>query len=106
MGNSLLVIDDSEASRKQVSGILLESGLFDSCLTASNGMEAYRYLAANPTDLVICDLEMPYLDGLKFLRLVNAQPQLRGIPIVVVTASQDRRLKLEGFSHGACDYLT
>lgn len=103
---SLLVIDDSEGFRKQVSGILLESGLFKSCLTASNGMEAYRYLTANPADLVICDLEMPYLDGLKFLRLVNAQPQLKGIPIIVVTGNHDRRLMLDGLAQGACDYLT
>ncbi|HJV34007.1 diguanylate cyclase [Geomonas sp.] len=106
MTNYLLVIDDSEIIRKQVSGLLLEAGLFANCLTASNGMEGFKYLTASPADLVICDLDMPYLDGLKFLRLVNAQPQLRGIPIVVLTANHDRRLKLDGLALGACDYLT
>ncbi|HJV34888.1 diguanylate cyclase, partial [Geomonas sp.] len=74
--------------------------------TAENGLEGFRSLAENLADLVVCDVEMPHLDGLKFLRLVHNRPQLKDIPIIILTGNHDRDVKLKGLEEGASDFLT
>ena len=62
-------------------------------------------IAAKP-DLIICDLEMPRMDGFKFLQLVNSREDLKDIPIIMLTGREDRDLKIKGLEQGACDYVT
>ena len=83
-----------------------DAGLFGTYLTAGDGVEGLKVLAEINPDLVICNLEMPRLDGIRFLQLVNAQPQLRETPVIIVTSNAERKLKLLGLEHGASDYLT
>lgn len=102
---SILVIDDSKLFRKEIMDVLRKSALFDDYREAKDGLEGFRALSDTKADLVICDLEMPHVDGLTFLRLINARPELRDIPIILLTCNQDRAAKLRSLEQGASDYL-
>jgi diguanylate cyclase (GGDEF)-like protein len=104
--SSVLVIDDCELLRKQVINIMREASLFDHCQEAGDGMEGFKLLSDRKPDLVICDLEMPRVDGFKFLEMVKAREELLDIPIIILTGSSDRDSKLRGLEQGASDYIT
>ena len=106
MAVSVLIIDDSQKYREQITAELRDAGHFDDFRTAKDGLEGFKLLTESKADLVICDLEMPRLDGLKFLQLVNARADLHDIPIIILTGNHDRNAKLKGLELGACDYLT
>jgi two-component system cell cycle response regulator len=106
MPSCILVIDDSKLFRKQIINALQDAALFDVYREAKDGLDGYKSLSENVTDLVICDLEMPRMDGLKFLQLATARPELQDIPIILLTGNQDRDAKLKGLEQGASDYLT
>jgi diguanylate cyclase (GGDEF)-like protein len=57
-------------------------------------------------DLIICDVVMPRLDGFRFLSMARAREELRTIPIIFLTARDDRNSKLQGLEQGASDYIT
>ena len=106
MASRVLVIDDSKKFRELITNALAEAELFDDYCTANGGLEGFKFLTENRVDLIICDLVMPQVDGLKFLQLVNAIPELSNIPVIILTVNNDRNAKLKGLEQGACDYLT
>ena len=57
-------------------------------------------------DLILCDLEMPKMDGFKFLNMVNSREELSDIPIIILTGRDDRENKIRGLEQGASDYVT
>ncbi|HEY6837608.1 MAG TPA: diguanylate cyclase, partial [Geobacteraceae bacterium] len=81
-------------------------GLFSSLHEAGDGLQGFKALLANPVDLIICDLEMPTMDGFKFLALVQTREELRDIPVIMLTGRGDRELKIKGLEQGASDYVT
>ena len=106
MSACVLVIDDSPAIREQVVRTLSEVGLFDQYMEAKDGLEGFRTLIESKADLVICDVDMPRMDGFKFLQLVESRPELQGVPIIMLTGMMDFNSKIKGLEQGASDYLT
>lgn len=106
MATRLLVIDDSNTSREHITNALRGAELFDNYCSANDGLEGFRFLTHNKVDLIICDLMMPNIDGLQFLQLVNSQPELSDIPVIMLTAKDDLDAKIEVLEQGASDYLT
>lgn len=106
MATSILIIDDSDTIREQIIQTLMRFGVFDRYLEAGDGIEAFKTLLGSPIDLVLCDLEMPRMDGFKFLAMVKTREELRDIPIIMLTGREDRELKIRGLEQGACDYVT
>ncbi|MBU5637692.1 diguanylate cyclase [Geomonas sp. Red69] len=106
MSSCALVIDDSAAIREQVIRTLQDVGLFEEYREAKDGMEGFKTLIDSKADLVICDVEMPRMDGYKFLQLVASRPDLQGLPIIMLTGKQDFNSKIKGLEQGASDYLT
>lgn len=106
MSNCVLVIDDSAAIREQVVRTLKEVGLFEEYVEARDGLEGFKTLVESKADLVICDVDMPRMDGFKFLQLVAARPELKGLPIIMLTGMMDFNSKIRGLDQGASDYLT
>lgn len=106
MSNCVLVIDDSAAIREQVVRTLKDVGLFDQYREARDGLEGFKTLIDSKADLVICDVDMPRMDGYKFLQLVASRPDLQGIPIIMLTGMMDFNSKIRGLEQGASDYLT
>ena len=97
--DSILVIDDDPAILSTVSDILQYEGY--AVATATNGVEALRYIERVHPALILLDMRMPVLDGGGFARALRE----RGItlPIVVMTAAQDARRWAQEI--GATGYL-
>lgn len=106
MSNCVLVIDDSTAIREQVVRTLKDVGLFEQYREARDGLEGFKTLIESKADLVICDVDMPRMDGYKFLQLVASRPDLQGLPIIMLTGMMDFNSKIRGLEQGASDYLT
>ena len=87
----------------------LEQELEDSkcqILTAANGLEALDKIQRDLPDLILLDLMMPVLDGFVVLAHVKADPDLRDIPVIIISAANDSRSIVKGIKQGADDYLT
>ncbi len=99
-----LVVDDSPAMRKQLSYALQRVMGMDAT-EAGDGADAWRKLATASYDILITDINMPLMDGLKLVSLVRSGGPHQRIPIVVITtegAEADRR---RAMALGASAYL-
>lgn len=100
----ILVVDDQAANLRVVSNLLQRQGY--EVVTAGNGPDALARYAESPPDLVLLDMIMPGMDGFEVLAALRADaPPLR-VPVVFVTAAQDRDLLLRAFDAGVVDYVT
>ncbi|HTP64254.1 MAG TPA: diguanylate cyclase [Geobacteraceae bacterium] len=106
MPGSVLIIDDSDNVRDLIVRTLREVSLFDHYREARDGIDGIKSILAAKPDLIICDLEMPRMDGFKFMGMVTSRKDLQDIPIIVLTGREDRDLKIRGLEQGACDYVT
>ncbi len=103
---TILIIDDSDEVRSQIALELERAVLFDRILQASDGIEAFKLLLASKIDLILCDLEMPRIDGFKLLGMITGHEALRDIPVIMLTGHGDRELKIKLLGQGASDYVT
>jgi len=99
-------MDDSANQREFIVQTLEASDIYGQYVEIRNGLEGFKSLLNAPVDLIICDLEMPQMDGFKFIRMVKARPDLRDIPIIILTSNQNDESKIKGLELGACDYVT
>ncbi len=106
MADSVLIIDDSEAIRDKIIDILESRDLFSRFYQAEDGLEGFKKLLASPVDIVLCDLEMPRMDGFKFLGMMKGRPEVSDTPVIILTGNDDRDLKIKGLEQGACDFIT
>jgi len=106
MSTSIMIIDDSASHRKSIIRALGALQLCDRYREAQNGLEGFKALLDTPADLVICDLEMPHMNGFKFISMMKSQEELRSIPIIILTGKEDSNSKIKGLEHGASDYVT
>jgi two-component system cell cycle response regulator len=102
---TILVIEDSEIHRAEIRKAIDASGLFSRVLEAADGIRGLKLLMSEPVDVVLCDLEMPGLDGEKVLRVRSSSPAHTNVPFIFLTAStnMDRRARL--LQQGACDAI-
>jgi two-component system chemotaxis response regulator CheB len=99
----VLVVDDSAFVRKVVSEILSRSPFIEVVGMARDGEEALAMVESLQPDVVTCDLLMPLMDGVEFVR---RQIQRRPLPILILTASpEDGELVLEAMAAGAVDLV-
>lgn len=84
MERQVLLIEDNAASRELARYLLEAHGIV--CEEASDGETGLEMAHARRPDLVVCDLQMPGMDGFAVLRALRAAPDLAGIPVVAVTA--------------------
>lgn len=100
----VLVVDDNPDLRSYVSGILRGQGY--TVLTARNGAEGFEQVKTHRPSLIVTDLMMPIVSGLDMIRMIRAQDDLKGTPIVLLTAKADEDTRLEGVERGADAYLS
>ena len=100
-GEKILVVDDEEAIREVVATLLEAKGY--QCAVVGNGRAALEHLQKNSLDLVLSDMVMPEMDGLKLLEWLRGHDQ--DIPIIMVTAMHDLSTALEAIRRGAYDYI-
>lgn len=100
----VLVVDDVVGNRELLEGHLDDLG-YD-VRQARDGVEALEAVAADEPDLILLDIDMPRLDGISVCERLKAHPTRRLIPIVILTASNDRATRLRGIAAGADDFLS
>jgi CheY-like chemotaxis protein len=105
MGKRVLVVDDDRVIQ-QLLEVNLELEGYEVVATAADGKEALQKIAELKPDLVILDIMMPKMDGLEVCRRLRADPDLAGIPVILLSArAQDMDIR-EGLEIGASAYLT
>jgi len=99
----VLVVDDVPQNRVMLMDVLMPLGL--EVLDAENGQECLDLLAAGRPDLIVMDVMMPVMDGWETTRRIRSQPDLAGIPIIIVTASAASDDEQKSYAAGADAYL-
>jgi two-component system, chemotaxis family, chemotaxis protein CheY len=99
-----LVVDDSPAMRKQLS-YALQRVMGMEATEAGDGADAWRKLAAASFDILITDINMPMMDGLKLVSMVRAGGPHQRVPIVVITTESAEADRRRAMALGASAYL-
>jgi len=99
----LLLVDDTDTILLFLKTLLAGHG-FD-FLTAKNGAEAVEKARRERPDLILLDVFMPIMDGIEACRVIKGDPDLKGIPVVVVTARSEAENVERCFEAGCDDYL-
>lgn len=101
----ILCIDDEKDIREDVAEVVQEAGY--EVIEAGNGQEGLEIILSEHPDLVLCDINMPGLNGFRLLtEIQNKHPECRDIPFLFLTANTNRDDILNGLGLGADDYIT
>ena len=100
---SILVVDDIKTNRDLLNRRLSQDG--HTVHTAVDGRDALKKLRENPVDLVLLDLMMPDLNGFEVLERMKADPELRSIPVIIISALEETDGAIKCIEKGAHDYL-
>lgn len=101
-----LIVDDSSVMRKIVERSLRQAGIeLEKVVEAGNGAEALAALHENVVDLILCDINMPVMDGLEFVREVGKVESAKGVPIVMITTEGSESHVVQALSAGARGYI-
>ncbi|WP_414530611.1 HD domain-containing phosphohydrolase [Nodularia chucula] len=100
----ILVVDDHTTSRITAVALLSMEGY--EVIEAENGPTALIMVKEKPPDLILLDVMMPLMDGFEVCRRLKEDEQTRLIPVIFVTALNDRRSRIKGIEVGADDFLS
>lgn len=100
----VLIVDDQEENIRVVGTVL---SLFDyDIVAATSGEQALARMAARRPDLVLLDVMMPEMDGLAVCRRIKENPDWDDIPVVFLSAADDKNLIVQALETGGVDYVT
>ena len=101
-----LIIDDSSVMRKIVERSLRQAGVaLTEVLEAGNGAEALGVLGERSVDLILCDINMPVMDGLEFVRQLQTLDKGKSTPVVMITTEGSESHVVQALSYGARGYI-
>jgi len=100
----ILVVDDQPANIQIVGNVLGPLGC--DIVPASDGATALKRLAARPPELVLLDVVMPGMDGIEVCRRIREEPDRREIPIIFLSAADDKDSIVRALAAGGVDYVT
>jgi putative two-component system response regulator len=104
MSSTILIVDDEPAGRHTLESILEGQGY--NIEMAENGAQALEKTRQFLPDVILLDVMMPGMDGFEVCRRIRSDPLLAEIPIIMLTALDDRKSLLSGLESGADDYVT
>lgn len=110
---SLLLVDDDEVDVMTVKRAFKKNNITSPLYVATNGIEALAMLRGNelPTllpgqrRLILLDLNMPKMGGIEFLRELRADPELKALPVIVLTTSNEEQDKVEAYDLNVAGYI-
>jgi CheY-like chemotaxis protein len=111
---TLLLVEDNPNDVELTLSALNEARLANEIIVANDGQQALDYLfrrgrysgrAAGHPGVILLDLKMPKVDGHEVLRQIRADPELRLIPVVVLTSSREEKDLFESYDNGANSYV-
>jgi DNA-binding response OmpR family regulator len=100
----ILVLEDDPSVQMLMKKQLTAHGY--KVTTASDGLDGLMKLEAVKPDLIICDVMMPNLDGIEFVKAVKGHGDTQRIPVIFLTAKTDPRSMIDGINVGARFYVT
>lgn len=107
MAKTLMIIDDSATMRKIIMRTVRMSGLeFDKIEEAGNGVEALEKLVAEPLDIVLCDINMPEMNGIEFVRKARQLSSCNDTKIVMVSTESSQETISGVMADGANGFIT
>lgn len=98
----ILIVDDDKTTRRLLSLYLKRKGY--ETVTAENGLEAMEKVGTEDINLIVTDLNMPYMDGIELTKTLKSS-SWSSIPIIMVTTEADEEEKKKGREAGIDDYL-
>ena len=99
-----LVVEDFETMRNMIAKVL--DSLNIKITEAVNGIEALKILDTEPVDIVLTDLVMPEMDGFELCEEIRRRPNIRHLPVIVISTHRDAKYVVQALRCGADDYLT
>jgi DNA-binding response OmpR family regulator len=100
----VLIVDDDPHALEILSRLLAREGY--ECETVDNGQSCLDLLARKAFDVIVLDVMMPNMDGLQVCERLRANPALRAIPVILLTAKDDMETRSRGMALGVSEYLT
>jgi CheY-like chemotaxis protein len=110
---SVLLVDDDEVDVMTVKRAFKKNNITNPLYVATNGVEALAMLRGNEMPkllpgqrrLILLDLNMPKMGGIEFLRELRADPELRPLPVIVLTTSNEEKDKVEAYNLNVAGYI-
>ena len=102
--STILIVDDSDSARETLTAILEGQGY--RLLTAQNGPEALDLASKHQPDTILLDVMMPGMTGFEVCQRIRSDPQIAEIPIIILTALDDRESLLNALKAGADDFIS
>jgi CheY-like chemotaxis protein len=110
---SILLIDDDEVDVMTVKRAFQKNNITNPLYVATTGFEALALLQGNDLPkllprqrrLILLDLNMPKMSGIEFLRELRADPELRVLPVIVLTTSNEDKDKVEAYNLNVAGYI-
>ena len=99
-----LVVDDFSTMRRIIRNLLKELG-YSNVDEAEDGLIAFNKLKQGLYDFVVCDWNMPNMDGLTLLQTIRADPNLSNLPVLMVTAEAQKENIIAAAQAGASGYV-
>jgi len=102
--NTILIVDDEPAGRETLESILEPEGYY--LVLAENGYQAIEKAKAVQPDVILLDVMMPGMNGFEVCRHIRNEKELAEVPILFLTALDDRQSLLNGLEAGADDFIS
>ena len=104
----VLLVEDDTVDAMTVRRALREINVLNPLVRCEHGEEALEYLR-NPANerpcIILLDLNMPVMNGIEFLHVVKADEQLRRLPVIVLTTSEEQQDKVKSFNMSVAGYM-
>jgi len=101
---TILVVEDSPTMRQLIS-FAMKRVQNSKVIEASDGVDALKKLSQEKVDLILADINMPVMDGLKLLSLLRSNPSYKDIPVIIITTEGAEEDRKKALSIGANAYL-
>lgn len=98
----ILAVDDAAFILSRITDAL---GEYYNVVTVNSGARALKYLDKNKPDLILLDIRMPFRDGFDILREIRSMDDRADIPVIMLTAMEDKQSVMKGIELGVCDYI-
>ncbi|MBI2305808.1 MAG: response regulator [Rhodocyclales bacterium] len=103
--NRIAIVDDSDINLTLLKHLVIKLGDCEPLLF-SDSQQGLDWCLGNDPDLIIVDYMMPVLDGLAFIERLRAAPGREELPVLMITANDDKEVRYEALRRGATDFLT